>query len=75
MFPFPIKLIVASKKFSKRLTEKPVTLTDEKKDLVIVLPFLSKLSLDLRKQILKIVSAKTFPFVKLVKLELFLKVH
>ena len=48
---FPIKLIVASKYFSKRLTEKPVTLTAKKKDLVIVLPFLSKLSLDLRKQI------------------------
>ena len=40
---------VASKTFSiKRLTEKPVTSIAEKKDLVIVLPFLGKLSLDLR---------------------------
>ena len=31
---------------NKRLTEKPVTLTAEKKDLVIVLQFLGKLSLD-----------------------------
>ena len=45
-----------------------MTLTAEKKDLVTVLPFLGKLSLDLRIR-LKIVSAKTFPF---VKLELFL---
>ena len=33
---------------NKRLTEKPVKLTAEKKDLVIVLPFLGKLSVDLR---------------------------
>ena len=47
---FPIKLIDNCIKsfLNKRLTEKPVTLTAEKKDLVIVLPFLGKLSLDLR---------------------------
>ena len=33
---------------NKRLTRKPVTLTAEKKDLVKVLQFLGKLSLDLR---------------------------
>ena len=33
---------------NKRLIEKPVKLTAEKQDLVIVLPFLAKLSLDLR---------------------------
>ena len=48
--PFPIKLINSCIKnfFNKRITEKPVTLTTEKKDLVIVLQFLGKLSLDLR---------------------------
>ena len=67
---FPIKLIDSCiKKFlNKSLTEKPVTLTAEKKDLVTVLPFLGKSLLDLRIR-LKIVSVKTFPF---VKLELFL---
>ena len=46
---FPIKLIDSCIKsfLNKRLTEKPVTLTAERKDLVIVLPFLAKLSLDL----------------------------
>ena len=46
---FPIKLIDSCIKnfLNKRLTEKPVTLTAEKKDLVIALPFLGKLSLDL----------------------------
>ena len=46
---FPIKLIGSCIKnfLNKRLTEKSVTLTDEKKDLVIVLPFFGKLSLDL----------------------------
>ena len=41
---FPIKLINSCIKnfLNKRLTEKPVTLTAEKKDLVIVLPFLRK---------------------------------
>ena len=47
---FPIKLIDSCIKniLNKRLTEKPVTLTAEKKDFVIVLPFLGKLSLDMR---------------------------
>ena len=47
---FPIKLIDSCIKnfLNKRLTKKPVTLTAEKKDLVTVLPFLGKLSLDLR---------------------------
>ena len=53
---------------NKRLTEKPVTLTAEKKELVIVLPFLGKSSLTR----LNIVSVKTFPF---VKLELFLNLQ
>ena len=46
---FPIKLIDSCIKnfLNKRLTEKPVTLTAEKKDLVIVLVVLVKLSLDL----------------------------
>ena len=63
---FPIKLIDSSIKnfFNKRLTEKPVTLIAEKKDLAIVSPFLGKLSLDLRIS-LKIVSVNTFSFVKL----------
>ena len=41
---FPIKLIDSCIKniLNKRLTEKPVTLTAEKKDFVIVLPFLRK---------------------------------
>ena len=41
---FPINLIDSCIKnfLNKRLTEKPVTLTAEKKDLVIVLPFLRK---------------------------------
>ena len=47
---FSIKLIDSCIKnvLNKRLTEKPVTLTAEKKDLVIVLSFLGKLSLDLK---------------------------
>ena len=67
---FPIKLIDSCiKNFpNKRLTEKPVTLTAEKKDLVIVLPFLGKLLLDIRTRLRNSIS-KTFPF---VKLELFL---
>ena len=46
---FPIKLIDSCIKYflNKRLTEKPVTLTAKKKDLVIVLPFLGKVSFDL----------------------------
>ena len=67
---FPIKLIDSCIKnfFNKILTEKPVTLPVKKKELVKILPFLGKLSLDLRTH-LKIVSGKTFLF---VKLELFL---
>ena len=34
--------------FNKRFTKKRVTLIAEKKDLAIVLPFLGKLSFDLR---------------------------
>ena len=47
---FPIKLTDSCIKnfLNIRLTEKLVTLTAEKKDLVIVLSFLCKLSLDLR---------------------------
>ena len=56
---------------NKRLTKKPVALEAEKKDLVIVLSFLGKLPLDLSTS-LKIVSVKTFPF---VKLELFLNLQ
>ena len=50
MKAFPFKLINSCIKnyLDKRLTEKPVTLTAEKKDLVIVLPFLAKVSFDLR---------------------------
>ena len=46
---FSIKLIDNCIKnfLNQRLTEKPVTLADEKKDLVIVLTLLGKLSLDL----------------------------
>ena len=70
---FSIKLIDSCIKnfLNKRLTEKPVTLTAEKNDLVIVLSFLGKLSLDLR-TLLKIVSIKNFPF---AKLELFLNLQ
>ena len=49
---------------NKRLTEKPVTLTAEKKDLVIVLPFLGKLSLDLRTRLRNSIS-KNLPFCKI----------
>ena len=47
---FSIKLVNSCiKKFlNKRLTEKPITLAAEKNDLVIVLPFPDKLSLDLK---------------------------
>ena len=46
---FPIKLIDSCIKnfLNKRLTEQSVTLTAEKNDLVIVLPFIGKLSRDL----------------------------
>ena len=49
---------------NKRLTEKPVTLTAEKNDLVIVLPFLGKLSLDLRKRLKNSIS-ENLPFCKI----------
>ena len=63
---FPIKLIDSCIKnfLNKRLTEKPVTLTDEKKDLVIVLPFLGKLSPDLRTRLRNSIS-KNLPFCKI----------
>ena len=63
---FPIKLIYSCiKKFlNKRLTEKPVTLTADKKDLVVVLPFLGKLSLDLRTRLKNSIS-KSLPFCKI----------
>ena len=62
---FPIKLIDSCIKnfLNKRLTEKPVTLTAEKKDLVIVLPFFRKLSLDLRTRLRNSIS-KNLPFCK-----------
>ena len=49
---------------NKRLTEKPVTLTAEKKDLVIVLPFLGKLSIDLRTSLKNSIS-KNLSFCKI----------
>ena len=49
---------------SKRFTEKPVRLTAEKKGLVIVLPFLGKLSLGLRLS-LKASICKNLPFCKI----------
>ena len=63
---FPIKLIDSCIKnfLNKSLTEKPVTLTSEKKDLVIVLPFLGKLSLDLRTSLRNSIS-KNPPFCKI----------
>ena len=59
---FPIKLIKSF--LNKRLTEKPVTLAAEKKDLVIVLPFLGKLPLDLRIRLKNSIS-KNLPFCKI----------
>ena len=63
---FPIKLIDSCIKsfLNKILTEKPVSLTAEKKDLVIVLPFLGKLSLDLRTRLKNSIS-KNLPFCKI----------
>ena len=63
---FPIKFIDSCIKnvLNKRLTEKPVTLAAEKKDLVIVLPFLGKLSLDLRTRLRNSIS-KNLPFCKI----------
>ena len=64
---FPIKLIDSCIKnfLNKRLTEKSVTLTTEKKDLVIVLPFLGKLSFDLKTQSQKKSISKNLPFCKI----------
>ena len=64
---FPIKLIDCCIKnfLNKRLTEKPVTLTAEKKDLVIVLPFLGILSLDLRTRLKNSIS-KNLPFCRII---------
>ena len=64
--PFPLKLIDSCIKnfLNKRLTEKPVTLTAEKKDLVIVLPFIGKLSLDLSRRLRNSIS-KNLPFCKI----------
>ena len=64
---FPIKLIDSCIKnlLNKILTEKPVTLAAEKKkDLVIVLLFIGKLSLDLR-ACLKNSISKNLPFCKI----------
>ena len=63
---FLIKLIDSCIKnfLNKRLTEKPVTLRAEKKDLVIVLPFLGKSSPDLRTR-LKNGTSKNLPFCKI----------
>ena len=63
---FPIKLIDSFIKnfLNKRLTEKPVTLTAAKKDLVIVLPCLGKLSLELRTRLRNSIS-KSLPFCKI----------
>ena len=63
---FPVKLIDNCIKnfLNKRLTVKPVTLTTEKKDLVIVLPFLDKLSLDLRTRLRNSIS-KNLPLFKI----------
>ena len=49
---------------NKRLTEKPVKLTAGKKDLVTVLPFLGKLSLDLITNFKNSIS-KNLPFCKI----------
>ena len=49
---------------NKKLTEQSVTLTAEKKDLVIVLPFIGKSSLDLRTRLKNNIS-KNFPFRKI----------
>ena len=49
---------------NKRLTEKPVTVTAENKDLVIVLPLLGKLLLDLRTRLRNSIS-KNLPFCKI----------
>ena len=64
---FPIKLIDSCIKnfLNKRLTEKPVTLTAEKKDLVTVLPFLGNLSLGLGTRLRNSIS-KNLLFCKII---------
>ena len=63
---FPIKMTDSCIKsfFNKRLTEKLVTLTAEKKDLVIALPVLGKLSLHLRTRLKNSIN-KNLPFLKI----------
>ena len=63
---FPIKLIDSCIKnfLNKRLTDKPVKLKAAKEDLVIVLPYLGKLSLDLRTRLRNGIS-KNLPFCKI----------
>ena len=57
---YQIERYLHQKLLNKKLTEKPVTLTTaEKKDLVIVLPFLGKFSLYLRTHLKNSIS-KTF---------------
>ena len=46
---------------NKRLTEWPVSLTADKKEIVIVLPFLGKLPVDLRTRLI-ISIGKNLPF-------------
>ena len=62
---FLIKLIDSWIKnfLNKRFIEKPVTLASEKKDLVIILSFLGKVSLDLRTYLKNCIS-KNLPFLK-----------
>ena len=62
---FPIKLVDSCIKnfLNKILNKKPVSLTAEKKDFVIVLPFLGKLSLDLTR--LRNSISKSLPFCKI----------
>ena len=63
---FSIKLIDSCIKnfLNRRLTEKPVTLTVEKKNFVIVLPFLRILSLDLRTHLKNNIN-ENLPFYKI----------
>ena len=63
-FPIKVKDCCIKKFLNKRLTLKPVISTAEKKDLVIVLPFLGKLSFDLRTRLKNSIS-KNLPFCKI----------
>ena len=65
---FPIKLIGSCIKsfLIKRLTEKPVTLSPEKKDLVIVLPFLGRLLLNLRTRLKNGMSKNLFCKIRVI---------